>query len=146
MMSDDALCDAEAVGECLWSNVPQVNCITTPLRISAFFGIENNRYRFFPRLFILCIKARPFRPRRGYVLDGPLYQVRLWCVSQAAHSTAAVAAATKCIFRIILLSFLFPYFIGSFTPSTTPARSTSAPFIITSLFTCQYSVHPARST
>ena len=51
-----ALCDAEAVGKCLWSNVPQINCITTPLRISAFFGIEDNRYCFFSRLFILCIR------------------------------------------------------------------------------------------
>ncbi|EXY77483.1 hypothetical protein M084_4808, partial [Bacteroides fragilis str. 3988 T1] len=32
------------------------------------------------------------------------------CVSQAAHSTAAVAAATKCIFRIILLSFFVSLF------------------------------------
>ena len=72
----------------------------------------------------------------------------IWA-SQAAHSNATVVATAKYIFRIIIILFLFlffPYFIGSLTPSTTPVRSKSAPFIIKSLLTCQYSVQPARST
>lgn len=108
------------------------------------------RYRrqplsLFPRLFILCV-------RQGCSILAEDMSWTNCCIGYVyMRVTGSAKHGSRCRCHQMYLSyhiafFLFPYFIGSFTPSTTPARSTSAPFIITSLFTCQYSVHPARST
>ena len=49
------LCDTEAVGKSCRSNVPQVNRIAVPFRTFTVFGIEDNRYCPFSRLFILYV-------------------------------------------------------------------------------------------
>lgn len=131
--------------------MPVEQCPTGKLHNRPPPYLRVSRYRRQPlSLFSLIVhivpKARPFRPRRGYVLDGPLYRVRLCACHRRRTARQPLPLPPNVSFVSYCFLFLFPYFIGSFTPSTTPARSTSAPFIITSLFTCQYSVHPARST
>ena len=118
-----------------------------PFRSFTAFGIKDNRYRPFPRLFILRIgqcrtvltenMSRTYR-RIGYVdmgvTGGTQYRRHCHC------------SPLNLSYHVIFIFLFFPYFIGSFTPSTIPVRSKSAPFIIMSLFTCQYNVHPDRST
>ena len=92
-------------------------------------------------------RTMPYRPHREYVSDVPPYRVRRYG-RHRRHTIPpslplqSIESFVSCYFRFLF----FLYFIGSFTPSTIPVRSKSAPFIIMSLFTCQYNVHPDRST
>lgn len=99
--------------------------------------MEHDGDRLFPGLLILAVRqgrtvhaedmARTHR-RIGYV------DMR---VAGGKDSGNKKNRKNPARFPEIVLFHLFPYFIGSFTPRTTPVRNRSAPFIITSLFTCQ---------
>ena len=141
------LCDTEAVGECRRSNVPQVNRIAVPFRSFTAFGIKDNRYCPLPRLFILRIG----QCRAVLAENMPRTYRRIGYVDMGVTGSAQYRRHYHCnplnlSYHVISVFLFFLYFIGSFTPSTIPVRSKSAPFIIMSLLTCQYSVHPDRSS
>lgn len=141
-----ALGNTEAVGKCLRGDVPQVNRVAVSFRTLMLPGVEHDGHSLFPGLLVFRVgQGRSVLAQDMSRADSRVRYVYMRvttchgdCCDKYRYEPAHLSEN--------VLFHLFPYFIGSFTPRATPTRSRSAPFIIKSLFACQYSVHPDRST
>lgn len=136
--------NTEAVGKCLRGDVPQVNRVAVSFRTLMLPGVEHDGHSLFPGLLVFRVgQGRSVLAQDMSRADSRVRYVYMRvttchgdCCDKYRYEPAHLSEN--------VLFHLFPYFIGSFTPRATPTLSRSAPFIIKSLFACQYSVHPPQ--